>query len=86
MLAGLLDWPQASCISSLPADQSFIVVKEETEGGLRTLKLPLPAVATTDLRLNTPRYPKLPDIVKAKKKPMQVVTIESLTEEEQRVK
>ena len=86
MLAGLLDWPQASCISSLTTDQCSIVVKEETEGGLRTLKLPLPAVATTDLRLNTPRYPKLPDIVKAKKKPMQIISIESLTEEEQRVK
>lgn len=86
MLAGLLDCSQASCISSLTADQSSIVVEEETEGGRRTLKLPLPAVVTADLRLNTPRYPKLPDIVKAKKKPMQIIALDSLTQDEQRVK
>ena len=48
------------------------------ENGSRTLQVPLPAVVTTDLRLNTPRYPKLPDIVKAKKKPLKVISLESL--------
>ena len=48
------------------------------ENGSRTLRVPLPAVVTTDLRLNTPRYPKLPDIVKAKKKPLKVISLESL--------
>ena len=58
-------------------------MQTETETGRRTLEVHLPAVITTDLRLNTPRYPKLPDIVKAKKKPMKVIP---LTVQEERVK
>ena len=53
-------------------------MEEDVENGSRTLQVPLPAVVTTDLRLNTPRYPKLPDIVKAKKKPLKVISLESL--------
>ena len=53
-------------------------MEEEEEDGLRTLEVPLPAVITTDLRLNTPRYPKLPDIVKAKKKKLEVIPLLSL--------
>lgn len=53
-------------------------MEEEEEDGLLTLEVPLPAVITTDLRLNTPRYPKLPDIVKAKKKKLEVIPLLSL--------
>ena len=56
------------------------------ENGSRTLRVPLPAVVTTDLRLNTPRYPKLPDIVKAKKKPLKVISLESLLKEKEAFK
>lgn len=56
-------------------------MKEEVESGSRVLNVPLPAVMTTDLRLNTPRYPKLPDIVKAKKKPLQTIPLDSLVTE-----
>ncbi len=84
MLAGLLDWSEASYISSLSImNPDVLKVEEETETGRRTLEVHLPAVITTDLRLNTPRYPKLPDIVKAKKKPMKVIP---LTVQEERVK
>lgn len=55
-----------------------MIVEEEEEDGLLTLEVPLPAVITTDLRLNTPRYPKLPDIVKAKKKKLEVIPLLSL--------
>lgn len=84
MLAGLLDWSEASCISSFSiTNPGLLEVEEETETGRRTLTIPLPAVITTDLRLNTPRYPKLPDIVKAKKKPLKVIP---LTAQEERVR
>ena len=58
-------------------------MEEDVENGSRTLQVPLPAVVTTDLRLNTPRYPKLPDIVKAKKKPLKVISLESLLKEKE---
>ena len=58
-----------------------MIVKEEIETGSRVLQIPLPAVISTDLRLNTPRYPKLPDIVKAKKKPIQTLPLDSLVQE-----
>ena len=55
------------------------------ENGSRTLTLPLPAVLTTDFRLNTPRYPKLPDIVKAKKKPMKVIPLDTIVKEKEKI-
>jgi len=73
MLAGLLDWPQGTFLSKLTIDGGKATVEREIDGGLECLELDLPAVVTTDLRLNEPRYIKLPDIIKAKKKPMEVI-------------
>lgn len=61
-------------------------MKEEIESGSRVLEVPLPAVITTDLRLNTPRYPKLPDIVKAKKKPLETISFDSLVKDTPSIK
>lgn len=74
MLAGLLDWPQGTFISKMTLEKDYATVVREVDGGLETLKCPLPAVFTTDLRLNEPRYPKLPNIMKAKQKPLETVT------------
>lgn len=68
MLAGLLNWSQGTFISSQEISQDMVKVTREVDGGLQTLELKLPAVLTTDLRLNEPRYIKLPNIMKAKKK------------------
>ena len=73
MLAGLLGWPQATFASKVTIDNGGAVVTREVDGGLETLALKLPAVITTDLRLNTPRYASLPNIMKAKKKPIAVM-------------
>jgi electron transfer flavoprotein beta subunit len=70
MLAGLLDWPQATFASKLEIKGSTADVTREVDGGLMTLNVDLPAVVTTDLRLNEPRYASLPNIMKAKKKPI----------------
>jgi len=70
MLAALLDWPQATFASALSVADDGLSVTREIDGGLQTLRLGLPAVVTTDLRLNEPRYPTLPNIMKAKKKPV----------------
>ena len=72
MLAALLGWPQGTFASKLAPDGGSIAVTREVDGGLETLRLKLPAVITTDLRLNEPRYPTLPNIMKAKKKPLDV--------------
>jgi electron transfer flavoprotein beta subunit len=72
MLAALLGWPQATFASKLVIDGEAAMVTREVDGGLETLKVRLPAVITTDLRLNEPRYPSLPNIMKAKKKPLEV--------------
>ncbi|MDX2258614.1 MAG: electron transfer flavoprotein subunit beta/FixA family protein [Hyphomicrobiaceae bacterium] len=72
MLAALLGWPQGTFASKLVLEQGSATVTREIDGGLETLKLKLPAVITTDLRLNEPRYPTLPNIMKAKKKPLEV--------------
>jgi electron transfer flavoprotein beta subunit len=72
MLAALLGWPQATFASRLVIDADAAHVTREVDGGLETLKLKLPLVVTTDLRLNEPRYPSLPNIMKAKKKPLEV--------------
>ena len=73
MLAALLDWPQATFASKVVVENGAAVVTREVDGGLETLKLALPAVVTTDLRLNEPRYVTLPNIMKAKKKPLETV-------------
>jgi electron transfer flavoprotein beta subunit len=72
MLAALLGWPQATFASKLVIEGEGALVTREVDGGLETLKIKLPAVVTTDLRLNEPRYPSLPNIMKAKKKPLEV--------------
>jgi electron transfer flavoprotein beta subunit len=72
MLAALLGWPQATFASKLVIEGEAAMVTREVDGGLETLKVKLPAVITTDLRLNEPRYPSLPNIMKAKKKPLEV--------------
>jgi electron transfer flavoprotein beta subunit len=72
MLASLLDWPQGTFASKVVPEAGSISVTREVDGGLETIKLKLPAVVTTDLRLNEPRYPSLPNIMKAKKKPLDV--------------
>ncbi len=72
MLAALLDWPQATFASKIVIENGAAMVTREVDGGLETLKLNLPAIVTTDLRLNEPRYASLPNIMKAKKKPLDV--------------
>jgi electron transfer flavoprotein beta subunit len=72
MLAALLGWPQATFASKLVIEGESALVTREVDGGLETLKVKLPAVVTTDLRLNEPRYPSLPNIMKAKKKPLDI--------------
>src|SRR5256886_7955196 len=78
MLAALLDWPQATFASKIDIANGVATVKREVDGGLETLELKLPAVVTTDLRLNEPRYATLPNIMKAKKKPLETITPEML--------
>jgi electron transfer flavoprotein beta subunit len=74
MLAALLGWPQATFASKLELLNGKANVTREVDGGLQTLAVELPAVVTTDLRLNEPRYASLPNIMKAKKKPIDVKT------------
>ena len=78
MLAALLRWPQATFASKVEVDAAAgsALVTREIDGGLETLRLRLPAVVTADLRLNEPRYATLPNIMKAKKKPIQQLTPE----------
>lgn len=78
MLAALLRWPQATFASQVVLDGGAATVTREVDEGLETLKVKLPAIVTTDLRLNEPRYATLPNIMKAKKKPMDVVSPEEL--------
>ena len=70
MLAALLGWPQGTFASKVEAGGDAVTVTREVDGGLETVKLNLPAVVTTDLRLNEPRYASLPNIMKAKSKPL----------------
>jgi electron transfer flavoprotein beta subunit len=72
MLAALLDWPQATFASKVEIAGGKATVTREVDGGLQTLEVTLPAVVTADLRLNEPRYASLPNIMKAKKKPLDV--------------
>ena len=80
MLAGLLDWPQATFASVVKVsdDKSSITVTREIDGGSETLSFPLPGIISTDLRLNEPRFATLPNIIKAKKKPLDVKTPKDL--------
>src|SRR5437899_5349133 len=78
MLAALLDWPQATFASKIDIAGGTATVKREIDGGLETVAMALPAVITTDLRLNEPRYATLPNIMKAKKKPLEVVKPDAL--------
>jgi len=75
MLAALLDWPQAAFASKVEIDGDKARVTREVDGGLQTLELDLPAVVTADLRLNEPRYASLPNIMKAKKKTIDVKAV-----------
>src|SRR5215217_115510 len=78
MLAALLGWGQGTFASQVGVEGESLTVTREIDGGLQTLVLKIPAVVTTDLRLNEPRYASLPDIMKAKKKPIQETTPEAL--------
>jgi electron transfer flavoprotein beta subunit len=78
MLAALLGWGQGTFASRVTLADGGIEVSREIDGGLEVLALPLPAVVTVDLRLNEPRYVKLPNIMKAKKKPLEVISVEKL--------
>ena len=75
MLAALLGWPQATFAHSLELEEGSAKVSREIDGGLQTVEVKLPAVVTTDLRLNEPRYASLPNIMKAKKKPIAEKTV-----------
>ena len=76
MLSALLDWPQATYASKIEVSTDTVRVTREVDGGLQTLELDLPAVVTADLRLNEPRYASLPNIMKAKKKTIDIKTVD----------
>ena len=78
MLAGLLDWGQATFASKVEIADSKATVTREVDGGLETVWIALPAVVTADLRLNEPRYVTLPNIMKAKKKPFEIIKPDAL--------
>lgn len=78
MLSALLSWPQATFASKIELTEDRVAVTREVDGGLETISLQLPAIITTDLRLNEPRYVKLPNIMKAKKKPLDVLSPDEL--------
>jgi len=78
MLAALLDWPQATFASAIELSGDSAKVTREVDGGLQTIEVGLPAIITADLRLNEPRYASLPNIMKAKKKPLDVKEAASL--------
>jgi electron transfer flavoprotein beta subunit len=87
MLAALWNRPQATFASKVELSEGKARVTREVDAGLETLEVDLPAVVTTDLRLNEPRYVKLPDIMKAKKKPLETLTLSALgLEQKQRLK
>ena len=79
MLAALLGWPQATFASKVVLEDGKVTVTREVDGGLETVALTLPAIVTTDLRLNEPRYVTLPNIMKAKKKPLETIKPEDLS-------
>ena len=77
MLAGVLDWPQATFASKVVLENKEITVTREVDGGLETLQIKLPCIITTDLRLNEPRYASLPNIMKAKQKKIDKIELSS---------
>ncbi|HHQ4661461.1 TPA: electron transfer flavoprotein subunit beta/FixA family protein [Aeromonas veronii] len=81
MLAGLNDWPLATCASALKVEAGELLVTREIDGGLETLGMPLPAVVSADLRLNEPRFASLPNIMKAKRKPLDSAPFSTLAVE-----
>jgi electron transfer flavoprotein beta subunit len=78
LIAGLLDWPQATFASKVQVENGKLTVTREVDGGLETIKVKLPAVVSADLRLNEPRYATLPNIMKAKKKPLEKKSLADL--------
>ena len=78
MIAALLDWPQATFASKVDISGKIAKVSREVDGGIENIEIALPAVISTDLRLNEPRYASLPNIMKAKKKPISEIKIEDL--------
>ena len=78
MLAALLGWPQGTFASKVTVEGDGVTVTREVDGGLETLALTLPAIVTADLRLNEPRYASLPNIMKARKKPIETIAPEAL--------
>ena len=78
MLAALLGWSQGTFASSLELEDGRLKLTREVDGGLETLSLSMPSVVTTDLRLNEPRFVKLPNIMKAKRKPLEIIPMDSL--------
>jgi len=78
MLAALLGWGQGTFASKIVPGEGSVAVTREIDGGLETVELTLPAIVTADLRLNEPRYASLPNIMKAKKKPLETITPDSL--------
>ncbi|WP_421243705.1 MULTISPECIES: electron transfer flavoprotein subunit beta/FixA family protein [Aeromonas] len=81
MLAALNDWPLATCASALKVEAGELLVTREIDGGLETLGMPLPAVVSADLRLNEPRFASLPNIMKAKRKPLDSAPFSTLAVE-----
>ena len=78
MLAGLLGWPQGTFASKVEKDGDALLVTREVDAGLETVSLTLPAIVTVDLRLNEPRYASLPNIMKARKKPLETLSAADL--------
>jgi electron transfer flavoprotein beta subunit len=78
LVAGRLNLPQACFASKVVVEGGSAIVTREVDGGLETIKVPMPCVVSTDLRLNEPRYAALPNLMKAKKKPFEVITLDSL--------
>ena len=78
MLSALLNWPQATFASKIEVKEKTLEVTREIDEGLETIEVNVPAIVTCDLRLNEPRYASLPNIMKAKKKPLEILTAEEL--------
>ena len=78
MLAALLGWPQATFASKINVNDSSLEVTREVDEGLETIEVNIPAIVTCDLRLNEPRYASLPNIMKAKKKPLEQINASDL--------